>query len=199
MPVPKGTRIDPAQTRARLLDSADDLFSGRSFHAVGVSEVAARAGASKLSLYRNFPSKEDLAADVVSRRSERIHEWLRRETADAPMGVERVLSIFDLLIDWFSRPEYRGCAVVNAVTDARGDEAPALRRSARRHLERYRELLRERISESGVTDAAAVDRLASHLLLLIEGATSVTVVDGESSRAGADAREAAATLLEFAR
>ena len=165
---------------------------------MGVNEIAAEAGASKLSLYRFFPSKSELAARVVDRRSARIHEWLRRETADAPVGAHRVLSIFDLLIDWFARPGYQGCAVVNAVTDVRGDEELGLRSTARAHLESYRELLRSRISDAGVRDEASADRLARQLLLLIEGATTVTVIDGIASSAGADARAAAEVLLERA-
>ncbi|MFK4806845.1 TetR/AcrR family transcriptional regulator [Microbacterium sp. ZW CA_36] len=199
MPVPKGARIDPEQTRLRLLDTADRLFAERAIHAVGVNEIAAAAGASKLSLYRYFPSKSELAARVVDRRSARIHEWLRRETVDAPVGADRVLSIFDLLIDWFARPSYRGCAVVNAVTDVRGDEELGLRSTARAHLESYRELLRDRISDAGVHDEASADRLARQLLLLIEGATTVTVIDGDASSAGADARAAAEVLLDRAR
>ncbi|QNA93678.1 helix-turn-helix transcriptional regulator [Microbacterium sp. Se63.02b] len=57
MPVPKGARIDPAETQTRLLDSAERLFADRAMHSVGVNEIAAEAGASKLSLYRYFPSR----------------------------------------------------------------------------------------------------------------------------------------------
>jgi AcrR family transcriptional regulator len=196
MPVPKGARIDPEETQSRLLDTADRLFAARAMHSVGVSEIAAEAGASKLSLYRYFPSKAELASRVATRRSERIHEWLRRETAEAEAGPHRVLAIFDLLIDWFAQPQYRGCAVLNAVTDSRGDDEYRVRATARTHLDSYRELLRARIVEAGVTNAARADSLARQLLLLIEGATAVTVVDGEGSTAGADARAAAEVLLD---
>ncbi|WP_136042656.1 MULTISPECIES: TetR/AcrR family transcriptional regulator [unclassified Microbacterium] len=198
MPVPKGARIDPEETRSRLLDAADRLFAARAMHSVGVSEIASEAGASKLSLYRYFPSKAELASRVAVRRSQRIHEWLRRETAEAEPGRDRVLAIFDLLIEWFAQPQYRGCAVLNAVTDSRGDDERRVRATARSHLDSYRELLRARVVEAGVTDTTRADGLARQLLLLIEGATAVTVVDGEGSVAGADARAAAEILLDRA-
>jgi Fe2+ or Zn2+ uptake regulation protein/AcrR family transcriptional regulator len=196
MPVAKGARVDPAATRARILDTAAELFHTRGVHAVGVNEIAAVAGASKLSLYRYFPSKQQLVEAVVAERSERIHGWLRRHTDGAPAGEARVLSVFDLLIEWFSRPGYHGCAVINAASDTRAN--PATARLARGHLARYRDLLERRLGEVSppLAEGAAVAR---QLLLLIEGATIVTAIDGSpASQAGRDARCAAQALLAAA-
>jgi AcrR family transcriptional regulator len=176
-------------TRAKILDAAAELFYERGVHAVGVNEIAARARASKLSMYRYFPAKQDLVEGMLATHSDRIHAWLERKTADSAAGPDRVLSVFDLLIRWFAEPGYRGCAVINTVTDTRAD--PAVAAIARRHLARYRRLLEERSREAGVADPAA---LARRLLLLIEGASVVTAIDS-SPDAGADARQAAADLL----
>lgn len=188
-----GVPANPAATRARILNTATSLFYERGVHAVGVNEIAARAGASKLSLYRYFPSKDQLVQAMLTEHSDRIHAWLERRTADAPAGPQRVLAVFDLLIGWFAEPGYRGCAVVNAVTDTRTD--PATAAIARRHLSRYRALLEDRLRDIEADDPAT---LARQLLLLIEGASVVTAIDGGTSAAGADAREAAALLVEAA-
>ncbi|GAA4614779.1 TetR/AcrR family transcriptional regulator [Actinoallomurus liliacearum] len=187
--------LSPSQqaTRAKILDTAARLFYERGVHAVGVNEIVAEAKASKLSLYRYFPSKERLVAAMLTEHSDRIHDWLVRKTADAPAGPERVLSVFDLLIDWFAQPGYHGCTVVNTVTDTRAD--PAIAAIARRHLARYRRLLESRIQEAGLTDAP---RLARQLLLLIEGASVVVSIE-DTTDAGADARAAADRLLAAAR
>ncbi|NIH83896.1 TetR/AcrR family transcriptional regulator [Amycolatopsis granulosa] len=183
--------LSPSQraTRAKILDAAARLFYEQGVHAVGVNEIAAEAKASKLSLYRYFPSKNALVEAMLAEHSDRIHAWLVRKTAGAPAGVERVLSVFDLLIDWFARPGYHGCTVVNTVTDMRAD--PAVAAIARRHLVRYRRLLEDRIEQAGLADAA---RLARQLLLLIEGASVVVTIDATTA-AGADARAAAEALL----
>jgi AcrR family transcriptional regulator len=197
MPVAKGSRLDPKATRSRLLGAATRLFYAQSTERVGVNHIVAEAGASKLSLYRNFPSKDDLVAEVVARRSERVHAWLRRETAQHDDAMAVVLSIFDLLIDWYAQPGYSGCAVMNAATDARGGEDGRVRETARQHLQRFRELLAERIAPLG-HDRERTELLASQLLLLIEGATAVSAIDGASGTAGTAAREAARSLLESA-
>jgi AcrR family transcriptional regulator len=180
---------DPPKTRARILETATALFYERGVHAVGVQEIVARASASKLSLYRYFPSKEDLVRAMLTEHSDRIHGWLQRKTADAPPGPQRVLSVFELLIGWFAEPDYGGCAVINTVTDTRMD--PEITAIARRHLTRYRALLEERLREMKVADPTG---LARQLLLLIEGASVVTTIDG-SPGAGADALAAAARLI----
>jgi AcrR family transcriptional regulator len=187
-----GVPANPAATRARILNTATSLFYERGVHAVGVNEIAARAGASKLSLYRYFPSKDQLVQAMLTEHSDRIHAWLERETAGAPAGPRRVLAVFDLLIGWFAEPGYCGCAVVNAVTDTRTD--PDTAAIARRHLTRYRALLEDRLRDVEADDPPG---LARRLLLLIEGASVVTAIDGGPA-AGADARAAAEMLVAAA-
>jgi AcrR family transcriptional regulator len=184
--------ISQSATRAKILEAAAELFYEKGVHAVGVNEIAARAHASKLSMYRYFPSKTELVESMLEEHSDRIHAWLLRKTADAPVGPARVLSVFDLLIAWFAQPGYRGCTVVNTVTDTRA--APEVSAIARRHLARYREMLETRLIEAGITSPR---RLARQLLLLIEGASVVSTIEG-SSDSGDDARLAAEHLLATA-
>jgi AcrR family transcriptional regulator len=193
MPVAKGGSIDPAATRHKVLAAAAELFYERGVNGVGVNEIAARAGASKLSIYRYFESKENLVASMLAAHSDRIHDWLRRKTAAAPPGPARVLAIFDLLMGWFAEQNYHGCTVLNTMIDTRGEQAD-VRAIAREHLGRYRDLLAERLAEAGV---AAPEPLARQLLLLIEGVTMVTTVDGDDA-AGADAHAAARALIDAA-
>jgi AcrR family transcriptional regulator len=176
-------------TKERILAVAAELFYDKGVHAVGVNEIAATAHASKLSIYRYFPSKEDLVQSMLQAHSDKIHAWLRRETDIAPAGTDRVMALFDLLMGWFAEPGYNGCAVVNTVTDTRAD--PAIAAIARRHLARYRALLGELLDQANVTDS---ERTARQLLLLIEGASVVACID-PSGATGADARDAAAQIL----
>jgi len=60
-------RADAERNRRRLLDAALELFSERGLD-VGVGEIAAHAGVGRGTLFRNFASKEDLIAAIVSER-----------------------------------------------------------------------------------------------------------------------------------
>ncbi|WP_024804224.1 TetR/AcrR family transcriptional regulator [Nocardia sp. BMG51109] len=192
MPVTAGSTMDPDATRARVLDAAARLFYERSLAAVGMREVATASNASPLTIYRYFESKEGLAAAVVRERSDRIHAWLEAGLADIPAGRERVLALFDLLTRWFAEQGFRGCAVINYAADSRGGQT--VHEITRRHLARYRQLLERLLTEAGVS---APGPPARQLLLLIEGATVVTQIDGDGA-AGADARAAAEALLDAA-
>jgi len=63
-------RSDAERNRRRLLDAAEELFLTRGLD-VGVGEIAERAGVGRGTLFRNFPTKEDLIAAIVV---ERMHE-----------------------------------------------------------------------------------------------------------------------------
>ncbi|MDT3398385.1 TetR/AcrR family transcriptional regulator [Streptomyces sp. B1866] len=193
MPVKAGTAIDPGATRARVLASAAQLFYDRGVHSVGVDEIAQHAGASKLTIYRHFGSKEGLVEAVLRSRSERAHDILAARVAEEPPGPGRVLAIFDLLTRWFGEKGYRGCPVVNTAVETRAHSG-AVREVPRAHLARYRELIEGLLTEAGVAAPAA---LARQVLLLIEGAIAVTAIDGDIT-AGRDARDAAETLLTAA-
>jgi AcrR family transcriptional regulator len=184
MPVAKGEPLDPAATRKRILDTASRVFYEKGTLAVGVNELAAAAGVSKVTLYRHFDSKEALVAAFLRARSDRVSAWLR-DVSTGPDPRERVLALFDALGEWFAEPAFRGCALVNGAVEARGVESEA-RAIAAWHLERHLDLL-QRLTGDG-------EALARQLLVLVEGATTVAFVRGDP-RAAADARAIAERLL----
>ncbi len=195
MPVAAGTQLDPAATRAKVLDAATELFYARGIHAVGVNEISRAAGVSKLSLYRHFGSKDRLVGDVLAARSDRVHAWLvtelERSEATTPPG--RVLAVFDAVCAWYAEPGFQGCAVVNACVDTRGDLS-GVADIARRHLQRYVQLFETELVAMGVGDPVG---LARQLLILLEGATVVAAVEGTPD-AGHRARHVVEALLDSA-
>ena len=60
----KTLRRDAAQNRQRLLDAAEQVFAERGLEA-SVDEVARVAGVGMGTLYRRFPTKEALIAELV--------------------------------------------------------------------------------------------------------------------------------------
>ncbi|HZA76767.1 MAG TPA: MerR family transcriptional regulator [Acidimicrobiales bacterium] len=55
----------PDATRGRIVDAAVELFAARGYGDVAVSDVAAKAGTAKGSVYRHFESKEALFGAAV--------------------------------------------------------------------------------------------------------------------------------------
>jgi AcrR family transcriptional regulator len=189
MPVARGETIDVGRTRGKLVRAAAELFY-RDGTAVGVDDLAARAGVSKVSIYRHFGSKDGLLEAVLRERSSAVVAWLRT-AADAPSDpVERVLAVFDALRGWYGEQGFRGCGIVNAAAENPAPDGPA-RRVAREHLARHRELLTALAADAGAADPQLAGR---QLLILLEGATVVAAVTGDPD-AAADARRLAQAIV----
>ena len=63
----RALRADAERNRRRLLDAAETLFRERGLD-VGVAEIAQHAGVGRGTLFRNFPTKQDLIAAIVIER-----------------------------------------------------------------------------------------------------------------------------------
>ncbi|TDD51859.1 TetR/AcrR family transcriptional regulator [Kribbella antibiotica] len=193
MPVKAGERLDPEATRARILAAASEVFAQRGIHAVGINEVAEVAGASKLTIYRNFGSKDGLVEAVLTDRTSRVRAWHERAVEQADTGRDRILAVFDLVATWYAEAGFRGCAMMNAATEDRGrDGAP--RRLAQDHLAFYRDLFSRLLAEAGARDP---ETTARQLVVVLEGATIISAVD-RNPGLGAEARVIVETLLDAA-
>lgn len=74
------------EKRDEILAAAEQEFARRDFHEVLMDDVAARAGVGKGTLYRYFPTKEELFLATVLRGLDQSHgEFLRTFDEDAPL------------------------------------------------------------------------------------------------------------------
>ncbi|WP_327360978.1 TetR/AcrR family transcriptional regulator [Streptomyces sp. NBC_01296] len=75
------------RTRGRLAATALELFLERGFDAVSVADVAAAAEVSKPTLFRYFPSKEDLVLDRFADHQDEAARIVRdRPAGQTPVG-----------------------------------------------------------------------------------------------------------------
>src|ERR1700756_2818915 len=112
--------------RERISRAAYDLFSREGVRAVGVDAVIARAGTAKMTLYRNFPSKDDLILDFLRRREQLwTRDWLEAESRRrGTTPREQLLAIFDVFSEWFSQPDFEGCAFLTTMIEVNDREHP---------------------------------------------------------------------------
>ncbi|TDU86858.1 TetR family transcriptional regulator [Kribbella voronezhensis] len=191
MPVAKGSSLDPARTRADMLRAATLVFYQRGLDGVGIAELCASVGASKETLYRHFGSKDGLIEAVLQARSDRVNAWIRAAAEGAgDDAVAQLTAVFGVLGQWYSEPDFRGCAIVNAATQRHVEPARTI---VSRHLDRYLELFTEIATTAGVADPVRVGR---QLLMLLEGATVLADHHGLGRAAAEDALAAALPLLQ---
>jgi AcrR family transcriptional regulator len=153
--------------RERLLSEAFVLFYMTGIRAVGVDLIIARSGVAKATFYRHFPSKAELVFAYVRRRHDAWLAWLAEEvTARATTGAAHLLAIFDALGGLFADPDYRGCAVLNAVAEV-GDSTPQILEQARAHKAELRDYVAALAAEARLSRPG---QLAEEVVLLIDGA-----------------------------
>jgi AcrR family transcriptional regulator len=178
--------------RERILETAYELFSKHGTRAVGVDRIIAEAGAAKMTLYRNFASKDALIVAFLAAREERwTRGWLQAEVerrADTPHA--RLLAIFDVFGEWFALPDFEGCSFINVMLELSDRDDPG-RVASVRHLSVIREFLAALAAEAGVADPEA---FAHQWHILMKGSI-VAAAEGDA-RAAARAQELGALLLE---
>jgi AcrR family transcriptional regulator len=92
----RALRADAERNRRRLLDAAQALFRERGLD-VGVAEIAQRAGVGRGTLFRNFPTKQDLIAAIVIERMGEATEY-GRKLLDAPDAGEALFSFLEEVV-----------------------------------------------------------------------------------------------------
>jgi AcrR family transcriptional regulator len=177
--------------RDRLLDTAERLFYAEGIRAVGIDRILAESGVGKASLYRHFPTKDELVLAVLRRRDEQWRRWLVEavEELDAPPE-RRPLAVFDALAQRFSWRDFRGCAFINTIVESADPDGPA-HAVAHEHKRRLTGYLAGLLAGAGHAEPEA---MAARLVLLVDGAI-VTAMRERSPAAARVARGIAETLL----
>ncbi|HMN74262.1 MAG TPA: helix-turn-helix domain-containing protein [Rhodoblastus sp.] len=114
-------------SRERILLTAHDLFYRDGVRATGVDRLIAEAGVTKVTFYRQFPSKDDLIRAYLAFRHDMWMSWFRdaleRNCALQSRAERRAAPLAPVLAaarEWFLRPEFRGCAFINSVAELAG-------------------------------------------------------------------------------
>jgi AcrR family transcriptional regulator len=180
--------------RDRIFDTARELFYRQGIRAVGVETIAAEAGTTKMSLYRHFPSKDDLTAACLRADQLEFHEWW--DSVMAPHAGHPRKQLEALFQAFQSRAcasedESRGCPLANAAVELTDAKHPG-RQVVIEHKADIRKRLRALCREMRARNP---EQLGDALLLLMEGAYTARLVFGGSGPIQAVSK-AARVLIE---
>jgi len=184
-------RSRPASARERIDRTAYELFSRHGIRAVGVDTISARSGVAKMTLYKHYPSKEELALAFLRRREELwTRSWLQQEVERrARPPAERLLAVFDVFDKWFRRSDFEGCSFMKVVFE-HGDRGDPVRKAAEAHIETVRAFLRQLAEDAGVR---AADGFARQWQIVMMG--SIVAAHAGDQDAARRAKELGSLLL----
>ncbi|GAB2991791.1 TetR/AcrR family transcriptional regulator [Streptomyces pseudoechinosporeus] len=178
--------------RDRILDTACELFYAHGIHAVGVDRLIAESGVAKATLYKQFPSKDDVVAAYLRRMDDRWRRQLRSAALAAGDDPREQLFGLFVALEHAAREGTLGCAFINAAAEyAPGSTAHAI---TAEHKRAVRDWVRDL---AAAADASDPETLAFQLTVLIDGTLAATRVEHADAAAEA-AKRAARGLLDAA-
>jgi AcrR family transcriptional regulator len=168
------------KARERVLEVAEQLFYREGVRAVGIDAIIARSGVAKMSLYRNFASKDALIVAYLEARDRRFFDrWDRAVGADDVDPCVRVNGLIAATIERVRQPGYRGCPFLN--TSA---EFPDPTHPARAVINCHNQEVRERLLRiCGGLNIPKTETLVTQLIVLMDGiyASAAVLTDDEAA------------------
>lgn len=120
--------------RERIMQAASQLFYTEGIRATGIDRLIAAAGVTKVTFYRQFPSKDALILHFLQHRHLRWMAWfndaLQRHGGD-------LSALVPALAEWFrgdaeGLSAFRGCAFINSLAEL-GDTLAGVKEISRQH------------------------------------------------------------------
>jgi AcrR family transcriptional regulator len=181
--------------REALIDAATELFYAEGLRAVSVDKVIEKAGTTKVTFYRHFPSKDELVVAHLERRAEQERDGIQGAIAAADGDPDRVFRLIaDQLGAMACGQGFRGCPFINAAAEY-PDPASPVRSTVAAHRGWCKATFEEIVRPLGLDDPHAV---AADLMLIRDGAMVAGYLDEPDALAASFLRSARALVRRAA-
>ena len=189
------SRIQAAENRQTVINVASRLFRERGFDGIGLKDLMKGAGLTQGGFYKQFASKEDLAAEASRRALESAsRRWsdAAAENPDDPLGA---VIAFYLSAD-HREEKMDGCPIVALGSDAArqgSDVKAAFEAGIKAHLEVLGRLIAETDGEESKGKAMAILTTMVGALTLSRVVNDPNLAQALLEAAAKQVREAVAT------
>ena len=182
-----------AAPKDKLFQTAARLFYQHGYRAIGVDTISAESGIGKMTLYRHYPSKDDLIVAFLRQSDEDFWGYFEQSTQDAPTAREKLQAFFVALQEYVVSPACYGCPFLNVAT-----EYPETDYAGHQVALEHKQAVRARFNQlAKQANARQPKALANALFLLMDGAYMAARMFGSSPNSPADdVAEAARHLID---
>ncbi|MEU9554930.1 TetR/AcrR family transcriptional regulator [Streptomyces fumanus] len=193
----KTKRMPRAVREQQMLDAAVRTFARRGYTAASMDEIAELAGVSKPLVYLYLNSKEDLFTAVVRREARALTEAVRAGARPAGQPADRQL--WNGLRAFFTHTAQHpdGWAVLHLQARTHGERFAAEVAAARAEIVAFVTQLIAAAARAAHRDPDLPEREVAGLAEALVGAAE-SLADWAGATPGVTARQAAATLMNFA-
>jgi AcrR family transcriptional regulator len=187
--VPEPRSQEP-RPRERILETATRLFYRQGFRAVGIDTIIKESGVAKMSLYKHFPSKDDLITAYLEQVNTGFFNWVESITAGIKTPRKKLEAIFENIGARAASVACLGCPFGAAAVEFPELDHPA-HAVALQHKTRVLEYFQDLSTQAKSRDPRA---LAESLMLVMDGAWNTARMFGPTGHAGR-ASDAAKLLI----
>lgn len=177
----------------KVFQTAARMFYKHGYRAIGVDTLAAESGIGKMTLYRHYPTKDDLIVAYLQDSNELFWSNFEEITKDASTARGKILAFFEALQEYVQSPSCYGCPFLNVATEYPETDYPG-HQVAIDHKQSVRARLRQLAKQAGAKKPAV---LADQLVLLMDGAYMASRTFGAKNPA-AHVAQAAQVLIDSA-
>jgi AcrR family transcriptional regulator len=179
--------------KEKLFQTAARLFYEHGYRAIGVDTIAAESGIGKMTLYRHYPSKDDLIVAYLHDSDQFFWDEFEQITKDAPTASEKLLAFFEALQAYVLSADCYGCPFINVAVEFPNPDYAGHQVA----LEHKRSVLRRFRELAEVAGARQPEALANALFLLMDGAYVAARMFGTSpNNPAAHLAETASLIIE---
>jgi TetR/AcrR family transcriptional repressor of nem operon len=165
------SRVQAAENRQTVIDVASRLFRERGFDGIGLKDLMKGAGLTQGAFYKQFASKEDLAAQASRRALE--HASVRWSDAAAANPEDPLAAVIAFYLSMGHREERMdGCPIVALGSDA-ARQGAEVKASFEAGVKAHLEMLGRMVAE---TDSGEPDGKAMAILSTMVGAVTLSRV-----------------------
>ncbi len=153
-----------------MVVSASRLFRKQGYAATGLSQIVARSGAPKGSIYHYFPQgKLSIAAEAVAYSGEKVRSTLYQLQQQAASPGDLIGRYAGLMADWMARSGFQdGCPITTVLLET-VPQSETVRVAGAAAFDSWVAVLAESLSRAGLAPGRA-QRLAAMSMAALEGA-----------------------------
>ncbi|WP_431908803.1 TetR/AcrR family transcriptional regulator [Amycolatopsis thermoflava] len=155
-----------SEARSRLLGTASRLFYAEGLHSVGIDRIVAEAKVTRATLYRHFPSKDDLVVAYLTAADELIRAQIDSVRQAGHSPADTVRAVAGTIADSIRSDGFRGCAFLNAAAEYPAPDHP-VHHAVLTHRQWFLDTITELMAATGESEP---EPHARHFVMLRDGA-----------------------------
>jgi AcrR family transcriptional regulator len=149
-----------------LLATATRIFYAEGLHSVGIDRIVAEAKVTRATLYRHFPSKDDLVVAYLQGVHEMERGSLDKALTSGLPADDVLRAVAKSIADGIRSDQFRGCAFLNAVAEYPDPEHP-VHQAVLAHREWFLSIVTDLLTQVGEN---APELAGRHFVMLRDGA-----------------------------